>query len=141
MSAVKVRLVGCERFNFKNELYEKGKVYMVNETKAAIMLRKEDAFGRPYFSTYVAPSKSTRDQRIAAAATMAAIAAAKEAAKAEDEIIDRQIDSDPDLVVEVDSDATVEVDTDDDPELDNEDPENPEEIAEADRDDGTAELV
>jgi Uma2 family endonuclease len=72
---------------------------------------------------------------------MAAIAAAKEAAKAEDEIIDRQIDSDPDLVVEFDSDATVEVDTDDDPELDNGDPENPEEIAEADRDDGTAELV
>lgn len=144
MTMVKLRLTGCDRFNFKGELYEKGKVYMVGENKAEIMLRKKDGFDRPYFTPYVAPAKS-RESRIAEAAAKAAIAAAKEAVAAEEEIVTRPDGSEPEVAEEepeVDPDAAVEVevDTDDDPELDEEDPENPEEVTE-DRDDGTAEEV
>jgi hypothetical protein len=140
MSMQKLRLVGCERFNFKGELYEKGKVYMVGDVKATIMLRKEDDYGRPYFVPYVAPAK-TRTDRIAEAAAAAAIKAAKEAAAVEEEIVVRPDGSEVvEEVVEEDPEAAVEVeiDKDDDPELDEEDPENSEEVDEdEDRRDGT----
>ena len=142
MSMVKVRLVGCERYNFKGELYEKGKVYMVGEAKATIMLRKEDEFKRPYFATYVKPSKS-KAQRVAEAAAAAATEAAARVAAEEEEIVEYPDGSEPadDVVVEDDPDAAVEVevDKDDDPDLDEEDESNPEEVeVDEDRDDGTA---
>ena len=40
--AVKIELVGCERYNFKGELYLRGKVYRVGDAKATILLRDED---------------------------------------------------------------------------------------------------
>ena len=43
MARVKLRLTGCDRYNFKGELYVKGKVYNVGDTKATIMQRKEEA--------------------------------------------------------------------------------------------------
>jgi len=136
----KLRLVGCERYNFRGELYQKGKVYMVGDTKAQLMLRAEDDFGRPYFAEYVAPVKSKVD-RVAEAAAKAAA----EAARAEiEEVVERPDGSEPDVVetVEADPDASVEVDTDDDPELD-EEVVNAEEVDvdEEDRDDGTAVVV
>lgn len=139
MSMQKLRLVGCDRFNFKGELYEKGKVYMVGETKATIMLRKMDMYDRPYFVSYVAPVKSA-NQRIAEAAAAAAIKAATQAAKEEEEIVERPDGSEQaDVEVIVDPEAAVEVDTDDDPTLDEEDEVNSEEFTdETDRDDGTA---
>ena len=140
MSRMKIKLVGCERYNFGGELYEKGKVYNVGESKGTILLRKEDEYGRPYFATWVKAAKSEK-QAIAERAAKIAIAAAAAAAVEEDEAI-IVVDDEVDVVEEVDPDATVEVDTDDDPELDEEDPENPEEFdpdaEDEDRDDGTA---
>ena len=138
MSMIKLRLVGCERYNFKGELYVKGKVYMVGESKANIMLRKEDDYGRPYFVPYVKPLKSEK-QVIAERAAAIAIAAASAAIEEEDNVI--VVEDEEEEVEEVDPDAAVEVeiDKDDDPELDEEDPENPEEVdVNEDRDDGTA---
>lgn len=142
----KLRLVGCERYNFRGELYVKTgedgkrKVYYVGDNKAAIMLRVEDSFGRPYFAEYVPPTRN-REDVIAAAAAEAAAKAARDF-EAGEVPIDRPDGSEPDLddVPVVDPEAAIEVDTDDDPELDNEDAPNAEEIdpdAE-DRDDGTA---
>lgn len=137
MSLQKLKLVGCDRFNFKGELYEKGKVYMVGESKAAIMLRKEDEYGRPYFAAYVKPEKSEK-VRIAEEAARIAIAAAAEAAVEEENVV---VYEDGSEVVEEAATGNPEevVDTDDDPELDEEDPENSEEVdVDEDRDDGTA---
>lgn len=135
----KLKLVGCERYNFRGELYEKGKVYLVGDQKAELMLRAEDDFGRPYFAAYQKPLKSNVE-KAAEAAALAAAAAVK--AQEEAEVVDRPDGSEPKdsvPVEEVDEDAAVEVDTDDDPELD-EDVDNPEaiEVDEEDRDDGTA---
>ena len=135
MSMVKLRLVGCERYNFKGELYEKGKVYMVGESKAKIMLRKEDEHERPYFVPYVKPEKSEK-QILAEKAAALAIEAAAEAAAEEEALI--VVDDDEEEEVEVMASEEVEVDTDDDPELDEDDPVNPEEVDMEDRDDGTA---
>ena len=141
MSMVKVQLTGCDRYNFKNELYEKGKVYMVGEAKATIMLRKKDEYDRPYFTVYVKPTKS-KAQLVAEAAAKAAAEAAAEFD--EDEIVERPDGSEPEAAepeVEVDPEAAVEVevDTDDDPSLDEEDEPNSEEVeVDEDRDDGTA---
>jgi hypothetical protein len=138
----KLRLVGCERYNFRGELYQKGKVYHVGDNKAQIMLRAEDSFNRPYFAAYVAPEKS-REDRIASAAAKAAAAAAREELQA-DEAIERPDGSEPsDSVPDetVDPEASIEVDTDDDPDLDEDDEENSEEVDVEDRDDGTAVVV
>ena len=137
--AKKLRLVGCERYNFRGELYQKSKVYHVGDNKAKIMLRAVDQFDRPYFAEWVAPEKS-RDDRIAEAAAKAAAAAARQEIQAE-QAIERPDGSEPtDSVPDdtVDPDASVEIDTDDDPELDEGDEENPEEVELEDRDDGSA---
>ena len=143
--SIKLRLVGCDRYNVKGELYEKGKVYMVNDTKAKILLNKEDTFGRPYFAQYFPEAGKSKNQRIAEAAAKAATKAAAIAAK-EEEVVDRIIDAvDPNEVPDApfDPDASVDVteeevvDTDDDPDLDEDNEPNPEEIDE-DRDDGSA---
>jgi hypothetical protein len=139
MSMQKLKLVGCERFNFGGELYEKGKVYMVGESKATILLRKVDDYDRPMFASYVKPLKSEK-QVIAENAARIAIAAAAEAASDEEDAI-IVVDDDVEVVEIVDPEAAVEVviDKDDDPALDEEDPENPEEVdVDEDRDDGTA---
>lgn len=139
MTRIKVKLVGCERYNFGGELYEKGKVYNVGESKGTILLRKEDEYARPYFATWVKPAKSEK-QAIAEKAAAIAIAAAAEAAAEEDEAI-VVIDDEVEVVEEGDTEAAVEVDTDDDPSLDEDDEANPEEVdlsEDEDRDDGTA---
>lgn len=134
-----IQLTGCNRFNFRGETYENGKVYRVGDTKAALLLQKEDEFGRKYFSEYVKPKKATAEE-IAAKAAAAALAAAREAETLEADVVERPDDSgDAPVDVVVDPDAAVEVDTDDDPDLDLEDEPNPDEYdPEADRDDGTA---
>lgn len=137
MSRMKLKLVGCERYNFGGELYEKGKVYNVGESKGTILLRKEDEYGRPYFASYVKPLKSEK-QVIAERAAAIAIAAAAEAAVEEENVVVYEDGSEVEEPVAEGNPEEV-VDTDDDPELDEEDPENPEavEVGE-DRDDGTA---
>ncbi len=142
MTAVKMRLTGCDRYNFKGELYEKGKVYLVGEAKATLMLRKEDENGRKYFTPYVKPSKS-KSERAAEAAAKAATAAIEAVEREEEELVVREDGSEPDddLEVEFDPDAPdvpEVVDTDDDPDLDEDGPDNPEEVVDEDRDDGTA---
>ena len=140
MSRIKVKLVGCLRYNFGGELYVKGKVYDVGESKGTILLRKEDDYGRPLFATWVRPVKSEK-QAIAEKAAAIAIAAAAAAATEEDDTV-IVVDDEVEVVEEVDPEAAVEVDTDDDPELDEEDPVNPAEVdpeaEDEDRDDGTA---
>ena len=137
MSLQKLKLVGCDRFNFKGELYEKGKVYMVGESKAAIMLRKEDDYGRPYFAAYVKPAKSEK-QRIAEEAARLAIAAAAAEVEEEENVVVYE-DGSEDEVEMAEGNPEEVVDKDDDPELDEEDPENPEAVeVDEDRDDGTA---
>lgn len=131
---IKLRLVGCDRYNFRGELYQKGKVYAVGETKATLMLRQKDQFERFYFAKYrEAPKKSVK-QLAADAAAAAAVAAAQEA-EAEgrvEEVIARPDGSEPDSPkIEVPEGPTAEeeeVDTDDDPELDEDDKGNPEEV-------------
>ena len=126
MTRIKLKLVGCERYNFGGELYEKGKVYNVGESKGKILMRKEDNYGRPFFATYVKPLKSEKQQIAEKAARLAIAAAAAAVEEEENEIV---IEDEVEVVEEVDPEAAVEeVDTDDDPELDEEDPENPDEV-------------
>lgn len=48
---VYVRVSGtAERFNHEGQIYEKGRVYGVPETRAEILIRKHDHWGRPFFS-------------------------------------------------------------------------------------------
>ena len=137
--AKKLKLVGCERYNFRGELYEKGKVYLVGDQKAELMLRTVDEFDRPYFAEYRKPLKSAAQQ---AAEEAAAAAAAAAVAEAEAEVVERPDGSEPkDSVPETevaDPDAAVEVDTDDDPALDEEVVNSEEIVEDEDRDDGTA---
>ncbi len=145
MVHVKLRLTGCSRYNFKGELYESGKVYLVGEVKAKLMLRKEDENGKKYFTPYVKPSQS-RSERAAQAAAIAAKAAIEAVEREEADIVVREdgsefvAGSEEDVTVD-DPDAAVEVevDKDDDETLDEDGPVNSEEVDVAeDRDDGTA---
>ncbi len=141
--AIKLRLVGCDRFNFRGELYEKGKVYRVGDDKGKLMLRKKDDWDRHYFAEYQAvPQKSAAE--LAAIAAKAAAVAAAELAEDEnrvEEVVERPDGSEPDAAVVVapdDPDAAVEVDTDDDDALDEDTATNPEEVSEdVDRADGS----
>ena len=141
---IKLRLVGCDRFNFRGELYEKGKVYAVGENKAKIMLRKQDDWERFYFIEYQAVPQKSAAELAAEAAAAAAVAAAQlaEDENRVEEVVSRPDGSEPDAPVaveEVDSDASVEVDTDDDAALDEDSAGSTEEVSEeeADRSDGS----
>lgn len=140
--AIKLRLVACERYNFRGELYEKGKVYRVGEDKAKLMLRKKDEYERPYFVEYeVVPEKSAA-QLAADAAKAAAVAAAKLAQDENrvEEVVERPDGSEPDepvAEVVVDPEAAVEVDEDDDPALDEDTVGSSEEVVDEDRSDGS----
>ena len=137
--AMKIKLVGCERYNFRGELYEAGKVYLVGNDKAELMLRAVDDFDRPYFVEYRKPTKSAAQKEAEAAAAAALAAAQAEEAL---QVIERPDGSEPDPApAEPDAEAPVEIDTDDDPELDGEDVVNPEALdleVEEDRDDPEA---
>jgi len=139
--AIKLRLVGCDRFNFRGELYEKGKVYRVGDDKGKIMLRKVDKYERHYFAEYQAVPEKSAAELAAIAAKAAAVAAAQlaEDENRVEEVVDRPDGSEPDAATpepEFDPEAAVELDVDDDPALD-EDPEaNPEEVSEEDVDRG-----
>lgn len=143
MPLQKLKLVGCDRYNYKGELYRRGKVYAVGESKATNMLRAEDNYGRPYFVLYIKPAKS-QAQLVAQKAAKAAVEAAEIViAESVPEIVERPDGSEPDVAEEVavvDPEAAIEVDTDDDPALDEDDDDsNPEEQKEQeDRDDGSA---
>ena len=141
--AIKLRLVGSDRYNFRGELYEKGKVYRVGDDKGKIMLRKQDDYKRPYFVEYQAVPEKSAAELAAEAAVAAAVAAAQ---LAEDEnrvedVVERPDGSEPDAPVAeevIDSDASVEVDTDDDESLDEDTKGSDEEVSDnADRADGT----
>ena len=140
MAHIKIKLVGCDRYGFKGQGYERGKVYVMPEAKAKILLAKEDEYGRPYFAVYTKPEGKTREQRIAEAAAAAAAEAARQEVEAE--LVDMTGEShDAGAYVEpVTGDPDVaEVDTDDDPSLDEPDAANPEEVPaeDADRSDGS----
>lgn len=138
MSMEKIRLTGCDRYNYKGELYEKSKVYLVGESKAAILLRDTDEYGRHYFTSYDAPAKS-KTQRVVEAAAAAAAKAVTEEVEA---IVERPDGSEPQVAEEVEDqvEQPLEVDQDDDPSLDEEDEANAEEVSveDEDRDDGSA---
>ena len=142
--AIKLRLVGCDRFNFRGELYEKGKVYRVGDDKGKLMLRKKDEYDRHYFAEYQAvPTKSAAE--LAADAAAAAAVAAAQLAEDEnrvEEVVERPDGSEPDKAVAIDPDEPVEpevVDTDDDDALDEDTEGSSEEVSEedADRSDGS----
>lgn len=143
--AIKLRLVGCDRFNFRGELYEKGKVYRVGDDKGKIMLRKQDEYDRPYFAEYQAPPEKSAAVLAKEAAEAAALAAAELAAKENrvEEVVDRPDGSEPDKVVAEDLDPDApsepeEVDLDDDPDLDEDTAGSDEEVSEdVDRADGS----
>jgi len=122
--AKKLKLVGCERYNFRGELYERDKVYLIGDQKAELMLRAVDEFDRPYFAEYRQPLKSEAQRKAEEAA-----AAALAAAKAEEEllVVERPDDS-GDPAPEVAESVSEEVDTDDDPDLDEDDEDNPEAV-------------
>lgn len=111
----KLKLVGCARYNFRGELYEQGKVYLVGSQKAELMMRATDEFDRPYFVEYQPPTKSDAQKRAEAAAAAAVAAAEAEEAAVLVERPDESGDPAPEMP---DADAAVEVDFDDDPELD-----------------------
>ena len=119
----KLKLVGCERYNFRGELYEKGKVYLVGDQKAELMLRTEDEFGRPYFAEYQKPTKSEAQRK---AEEAAALALAEAQAEEEAVVVERPDESGDPAPEAPPADDVVEVDTDDDPSLDEDDEENPE---------------
>ena len=138
--AIKLRLVGCDRFNFRGELYERGKVYRVGDDKGKLMLRKTDEYGRHYFAEYrVVPQKSAAE--LAAEAAAAAALAAAQLAEDEhrvEEFVERPDGSEPDKAVKADPDAPVEpevVDTDDDDALDEDSAGSSEEVSDDDEDD------
>jgi len=130
---IKLRLVACERYNFRGELYERGKVYSVGENKATLMLRQQDTFSRNYFAKYREVPKKSAKELAAIAAEAAAVAAALEA-EAEgrvEAVVQRPDGSEPNKVeVEevVAQPVEVKVDTDDDPALDEDNKPNPEEV-------------
>lgn len=130
---IKLRLVGCDRYNFRGELYEKGKVYSVGENKAVLMLRQKDQFERPYFTEYEAPPKKSAKVLAAEAAAALAKVAAEEA-EAEgrvEEVVERPDGSEPDKVdvaEVIEQPVGVDIDTDDDPALDEDGQTNPEEV-------------
>lgn len=143
---IKLRLVGCERYNFRGELYEKGKVYAVGETKATLMLRQEDQFSRKYFEKYTAAPKKSAKQLAAEAVAAVAEAAAIAAAESEgmvSAVVERPDGSEPnkpdlaEVVVQ-----PVAIDTDDDPALDDDSKTNPEEVVveEEDEEDADADV-
>lgn len=141
--SIKLRLVACDRYNFRGELYEKGKVYRVGDDKGKIMLRKKDEWQRPYFVKYEAVPEKSAVELAAEAAAAAAVAAAQLAADEgrEEEVVDRPDGSEPDEAepeVEFDPDTAVEVDTDDDPALDEDTKSSGEEVPDdVDRADGS----
>ena len=60
MALVKIKLVGAINFNFRGEVFEKGPIYMFEQTKADGLLARVDDDGRPYFmpvTTNVIPQK------------------------------------------------------------------------------------
>jgi nucleotide-binding universal stress UspA family protein len=103
---MKLKLVGCERYNFRGELYERGKVYLVGDQKAELMLRSVDEFDRPYFAEYRKPLKSEA-QRKAEEAAAAALAAAQ--AEEAEELVERPDDS-GDAAPEVEVSESEEID-------------------------------
>jgi len=140
MSNIVLKLVGCERYNFRGELYLSGKVYRVGDIKGAKMLRSQDEYGRPYFVEFNAAPKKVDvvAQAAAAAAAKAALALAEE----EDEVVDRPDGSEPiepaQIAADERDDTPEEVDTDEeDLDLDADDEDNSEEVSD-DRDDGSA---
>ena len=143
--AIKLRLVGCDRFNFRGELYERGKVYRVGDDKAKLMLRKTDEYERHYFAEYQAVPTKSAAELAAEAAEAAAVAAAQLAADENrvEAVIDRPDGSEPDASETVDPDAPdgpEVVDTDDDDALDTDSKGSDEEVADEDidRNDGSA---
>ncbi len=45
-----IKLVGCNRYSLRGELFERGFVYDVDDKKAAELLGKRDDYGRAYFA-------------------------------------------------------------------------------------------
>lgn len=46
---IRIKVVGCQRYSFKGELFEKGFFYDLEDEKARTLLNKQDDYGRPYF--------------------------------------------------------------------------------------------
>lgn len=147
---IRIRLVGCERYNFKGELYLKGKVYAVGENKAKIMLRDTDDYERPYFVPYVKMKNHKSAKQVAAELAAALAKAAAEEDEEEIEIVERPDGSEPQPVADgavveevVEQPVEVDVDTDEaDLDLDGEDETSSEEVdvdedEDADRSDGS----
>lgn len=49
MSKVAIKLVGCARYSYRDELFEKGNVYLLDEAKATVLLRSKDDSNRRFF--------------------------------------------------------------------------------------------
>jgi len=134
---IKLRLVACDRYNFRGELYERDKVYLVGENKAKVMLRKQDQWDRNYFTEYRAAPEKSAAVLAQEAAEAAAVAAAQLAADENrvEEVVERPDGSEPDEApaeAVFDPEASVEVDMDEDPALDEDTEGSSEEVDRAD---------
>mgnify|MGYP003416992306 CR=1 FL=1 len=47
---IRVQLIGCLRYSYKGELFEKAYQYDLDDAKARALLQSKDDRGRPYFS-------------------------------------------------------------------------------------------
>ena len=56
--AIRIKLIGCQRFSLMGELFEKGFFYDLPDEKARLMLQKVDDGDRPYFARVEAPVES-----------------------------------------------------------------------------------
>jgi hypothetical protein len=69
MSKVHVRLVGCKRYQYRDELFEKGNLYLLDEAKATLLLRSLDDAGRNYFQRADEPLPETVVEEVSTIAT------------------------------------------------------------------------
>jgi hypothetical protein len=52
---IRIKVVGCQRYSFKGELFDKGFVYDLEDGKARELLNKQDDYGRAYFARVEKP--------------------------------------------------------------------------------------
>jgi hypothetical protein len=55
--AIRIKLVGCNRYSYKGELFEKGFEYDLDDAKARALLVSNDDYGRPFFVRVEVPAE------------------------------------------------------------------------------------
>lgn len=55
--SIRIKLVGCNRYSYKGELFEKGFEYDLDDNKARTLLLSNDDYGRPFFARVEVPAE------------------------------------------------------------------------------------